>query len=133
MGQDDLEACAVTLLLVGAEAGRAGLDDVATPANAGAAEIYRLLERDDLAQVLLRHRSRPREPREARCASTMRLEAGLEAARSVVNPTRPASASSTRGLSSRGTPGGGMTSPLCRRAASRLGGADITMLLLVGS
>ena len=31
MGQDDLEACAATLLLVAAEAGRAGLDDVATP------------------------------------------------------------------------------------------------------
>ena len=31
MGQHDLEACAATLLLVGAEAGRAGLDDVARP------------------------------------------------------------------------------------------------------
>ena len=53
MGQDDLEACAATLLLVGAEAGRAGLEDVARPANEGAAEIYRLLERDDLAQVVV--------------------------------------------------------------------------------
>ncbi len=88
MGQDDLEACAVTLLLVGAEAGRAGLEDVASPANAGAAEIYRLLERDDLAQVVapaaqVRAESSP-EPADA---STSRLEAGLEAARSVVNPT----------------------------------------------
>jgi tetratricopeptide (TPR) repeat protein len=88
MGQDDLEACAVTLLLVGAEAARAGLEDVARPANAGAAEIYRLLERDDLAQVVapaaqVRAESTP-EPADA---STSRLKAGLEAARSVVNPS----------------------------------------------
>jgi hypothetical protein len=83
MGQDDLEACAATLLLVSAEAGRAGLDDVARPANDGAAEIYRLLERDDLVQVLSGETALPVEGAEAR---TNRLEAGLEAARSVVNP-----------------------------------------------
>ena len=83
MGQDDLEACAATLLLVAAEAGRAGLDDVATPANAGAAEIYRLLERDDLAQVLSGTASSSAPGTDAR---TDRLEAGLEAARSVVDP-----------------------------------------------
>jgi tetratricopeptide (TPR) repeat protein len=83
MGQDDLEACAATLLLVAAEAGRAGLDDVATPANAGAAEIYRLLERDDLAQVLSGTASPSAPGADAR---TDRLEAGLEAARSVVDP-----------------------------------------------
>jgi tetratricopeptide (TPR) repeat protein len=85
MSQDDLEACAATLLLVGAEAGRARLDDVARPANEGAAEIYRLLERDDLARVLSGE-SPLASDGEAR---TDRLEAGLEAARSVVNPTRP--------------------------------------------
>lgn len=83
MGQDDLEACAATLLFVAAEAGRAGLDDVAIPANAGAAEIYRLLERDDLAQVLSGGSPLPAPGAEAR---TDRLEAGLEAARSVVDP-----------------------------------------------
>jgi tetratricopeptide (TPR) repeat protein len=83
MGQDDLEACAATLLLVAAEAGRAGLEDVATPANAGAAEIYRLLERDDLAQVLSGTSQATAPGAEAR---TDRLEAGLEAARSVVDP-----------------------------------------------
>jgi tetratricopeptide (TPR) repeat protein len=82
MGQDDLEACAATLLLVAAEAGRAGLADVATPANAGAAEIYRLLERDDLAQVL----SGTSSPASGADARTDRLDAGLEAARSVVDP-----------------------------------------------
>ncbi|MGD0194670.1 MAG: hypothetical protein ABSC35_07415 [Candidatus Dormibacteria bacterium] len=83
MGQDDLEACAATLLLVAAEASRAGLEDVATPANAGAAEIYRLLERDDLAQVLTGSSQATGPGAEAR---TDRLEAGLEAARSVVDP-----------------------------------------------
>ena len=82
MGQDDLEASAATLLLVGAEAGRAGLDDVARPANEGAAEIYRLLERDDLAQIL----SGSSPAADGTEAQTDRLEAGLEAARSVVNP-----------------------------------------------
>ena len=84
MGQDDLEACAATLLLVAAEAGRAGLDDVATPANAGAAEIYRLLERDDLAQVLSGTASsrQRRAPKPAPIGS----KPGLEAARSVVDP-----------------------------------------------
>jgi len=86
MGQDDLEACAVTLLLVGAEAGRAGLDDVARPANEGAAEIYRLLDRDDLAQVLTGGSPLPQDAGQAR---TDRLEAGLEAARSLIDPTRP--------------------------------------------
>jgi tetratricopeptide (TPR) repeat protein len=86
ISQDDLEACAATLLLVGAEAGRAGLDDVARPANEGAAEIYRLLERDDLVQVLSGGSPLSSDGAEAR---TDRLEAGLEAARSVVNPTRP--------------------------------------------
>jgi tetratricopeptide (TPR) repeat protein len=86
MGQDDLEACAATLLLVSAEAGRAGLDDVARPANEGAAEIYRLLERDDLAQVLTGGSPLPAPGAEAR---TDRLEAGLQAARSVVNPKAP--------------------------------------------
>jgi tetratricopeptide (TPR) repeat protein len=83
MGQDDLEACAATLLLVAAEAARAGLEDVATPANAGAAEIYRLLERDDLAQVLSGTSQAAAPGADAR---TDRLEAGLEAARSVVDP-----------------------------------------------
>jgi hypothetical protein len=86
MSQDDLEACAATLLLVGAEAGRAGLDDVARPANEGAAEIYRLLERADLAEVLSGGSPLSSDGAEAR---TDRLEAGLEAARSLVNPTRP--------------------------------------------
>jgi hypothetical protein len=88
MGQDDLEACAVTLLLVGAEAARAGLEDVARPANDGAAEIYRLLERDDLAQVVApaAHVS-PDSATGPADAGTTRLEAGLRAARSVVNPT----------------------------------------------
>jgi tetratricopeptide (TPR) repeat protein len=85
MGQDDLEACAATLLLVAAEAGRAGLGDVATPATDGAAEIYRLLERDDLAQVLSGTATAPAAGADAR---TERLEAGLEAARSVVDPNR---------------------------------------------
>jgi tetratricopeptide (TPR) repeat protein len=83
MGQDDLEACAVMLLLVGDEAARAGLEDVARPANEGAAEIYRLLERDDVAQVL--SGSSPL-PSEGGAGGTERLEAGLEAARSLVNP-----------------------------------------------
>jgi tetratricopeptide (TPR) repeat protein len=83
MGHDDLEACAATLLLVAAEAGRAALDDVATPANAGAAEIYRLLERDDLAEVLTGTATLPATGADPR---TDRLEAGLEAARSVVDP-----------------------------------------------
>jgi tetratricopeptide (TPR) repeat protein len=88
MSQDDLEACAATLLLVGAEAGRAGVDDVARPANEGAAEIYRLLDRDDLAAVVS-----PGSPLRSEGApgrtdpGTSRLEAGLEAARAVVNPT----------------------------------------------
>jgi hypothetical protein len=86
MSQDDLEACAATLLLVGAEAGRAGLDDVARPANEGAAEIYRLLERDDLARVLSGGSPLASDGALAR---TDQLEAGLEAARSVVNPLRP--------------------------------------------
>ena len=83
MGQEDLEACAATLLLVAAEASRAGLEDVATPANDGAAEIYRLLERDDLADILSRGSSSPAAGAEAH---TDQLTAGLEAARSVVNP-----------------------------------------------
>ena len=88
MGQDDLEACAVTLLLVGAEAGRAGLEDVARPANEGAAEIYRLLERDDLADVVSPETAPASKTTPDRSkASTTRLEAGLEAARSVVKPT----------------------------------------------
>ena len=86
-GQDDLEACAATLLLVSAEAGRAGLEDVARPANDGAAEIYRLLERDDLARLLSGGSPLPAEAAEVR---TDRLQAGLEAARSVVNPSGPA-------------------------------------------
>jgi tetratricopeptide (TPR) repeat protein len=86
MGQDDLEACAATLLLVGAEAGRAGLDDVARPATEGAAEIYRLLERDDLVQVLSGTSPLPAPGAEGQAD---RLEAGLEAARSVVNPNNP--------------------------------------------
>ncbi len=85
-GPADLEACAATLLLVGAEAGRAGLDDVARPAHAGAAEIYRLLERDDMAQVVSGGSPLASDGAEAR---RERLEAGLEAARSVVNPTAP--------------------------------------------
>ena len=84
MSQDDLEACAATLLLVGAEAGRAGLEDVSRPANEGAAEIYRLLDRDDLALVIAGASPLPADAVEAR---TEQLEAGLEAARSVVNPT----------------------------------------------
>jgi tetratricopeptide (TPR) repeat protein len=88
MGQHDLEACAATLLLVGAEAGRAGLDDVSRPANEGAAEIYRLLDRDDLAAVVspgspLRSEATPGRDG----AGTTRLEAGLEGARALVNPT----------------------------------------------
>jgi tetratricopeptide (TPR) repeat protein len=87
MGEDDLEACAATLLLVAAEAGRAGLEDVARPANDGAAEIYRLLDRDDLAQVLSPSASRRSESAlEHSDEGTSRLEAGLEAARSLVNP-----------------------------------------------
>jgi tetratricopeptide (TPR) repeat protein len=88
MSQDDLEACAATLLLVGAEAGRAGLDDVARPANEGAAEIYRLLDRDDLAAVVAPGSPlRPEATPERTDPGTTRLEAGLEAARAVVNPT----------------------------------------------
>lgn len=83
MAEDDLEACAATLLLVAAEAGRAGLEDVARPANEGAAQIYRLLDREDLAQVLSGGSPLPQDGAEER---TDRLEAGLEAARSVVNP-----------------------------------------------
>jgi tetratricopeptide (TPR) repeat protein len=88
IGQDDLEACAVTLLLVAAEAGRAGLEDVARPANEGAAEIYRLLERDDLAAVV----SPGSVPASATApdrttAKTTRLEEALEAARSLVKPS----------------------------------------------
>jgi tetratricopeptide (TPR) repeat protein len=87
-GQDDLEACAATLLLVGAEAERAGLEDVATPANEGAAEIYRLLDRDDLAAVVSPGTSPRSDVAQDRAgAGTTRLEAGLEAARAVVNPT----------------------------------------------
>jgi hypothetical protein len=82
MGQDDLEACAATLLLVASEARRAGLDDVGKPAQDGAAEIYRLLEREDLVQVLSGGSPIPTEASDAR---TERLEAGLEAARSVVD------------------------------------------------
>jgi hypothetical protein len=88
LSQDDLEACAATLLLVGAEAGRGGVDDVARPANEGAAEIYRLLDRDDLAAVVS-----PGSPLSSEGTTdgtdpgTTRLEAGLEAARAVVNPT----------------------------------------------
>jgi tetratricopeptide (TPR) repeat protein len=89
MGQHDLEACAATLLLVGAEAGRAGLDDVARPANAGAAEIYRLLDRDDLAAVVSPGSAPHSEGTPGRdgAGATTRLEAGLEAARALVNPT----------------------------------------------
>jgi hypothetical protein len=88
LSQDDLEACAATLLLVGVEAGRGGVDDVARPANEGAAEIYRLLDRDDLAAVVS-----PGSPLRSEGTTdgtdpgTTRLEAGLEAARAVVNPT----------------------------------------------
>lgn len=86
MGQDDLEACAATLLLVGAEAQRAGLGDVARPANEGAAEIYRLLERDDLVQVLSGELPlAPAAGPESAEARTSRLEAGLEAARSLID------------------------------------------------
>jgi tetratricopeptide (TPR) repeat protein len=88
IGQDDLEASAATLLLVGAEAGRAGLEDVAGPANDGAAEIYRLLDRDDLAAVVSPDTSKRSEVAGDRAgARTTRLEAGLEAARAVVNPS----------------------------------------------
>ncbi len=88
MGQDDLEACAATLLLVGAEAQRAGLNDVARPANEGAAEIYRLLERDDLAQVLSGESPlAPAGGTEGAEARASRLEAGLEAARSLIDPS----------------------------------------------
>jgi hypothetical protein len=62
------------------------LDDVARPANEGAAEIYRLLGRDDLAQILSGGSTLPADGRETRAE---RLEAGLEAARSVVNPAGP--------------------------------------------
>jgi tetratricopeptide (TPR) repeat protein len=86
MGQDDLEACAATLLLVAAEARRAGLDDVGKPAQDGAAEIYRLLEREDLVQVLSGGSPVPADTSDARAE---RLEAGLEAARSLVD--RPGS------------------------------------------
>jgi tetratricopeptide (TPR) repeat protein len=86
--QDDLEACAATLLLVGVEAGRAGLEEVARPANEGAAEIYRLLGRDDMAAVVSpASGQRPGVTPEPADAGTNRLEAGLEAARAVVNPT----------------------------------------------
>jgi tetratricopeptide (TPR) repeat protein len=88
IGEDDLEACAATLLLVAAEAGRAGVDDVAGPANEGAAEIYRMLNRDDVAEVLAPSSSRRTETTTGgQDAGTSRLEAGLEAARSLVNPT----------------------------------------------
>jgi tetratricopeptide (TPR) repeat protein len=88
LGEDDLEACAATLLLVAAEAGRAGVDDVAGPANQGAAEIYRMLNRDDVAEVLAPSSSRRTETATGgQDAGTSRLEAGLEAARSLVNPT----------------------------------------------
>jgi tetratricopeptide (TPR) repeat protein len=86
--QDDLEDCAATLLLVGVEAGRAGLEDVARPANEGAAEIYRLLGRDDLAAVVSpASAQRPGFTPQPADAGTSRLEAGLEAARAVVKPT----------------------------------------------
>jgi tetratricopeptide (TPR) repeat protein len=88
--QDDLEDCAATLLLVGAEAGRAGVEDVARPANEGAAEIYRLLGRDDLAAVAApASAQRAGVTADPADAGTSRLEAGLEAARAVVNPTGP--------------------------------------------
>ena len=88
--QDDLEDCAATLLLVGVEAGRAGLEDVARPANEGAAEIYRLLGRDDLAAVVSpASAQRPGVTPQSADAGTSRLEAGLEAARAVVKPTGP--------------------------------------------
>ncbi len=131
MGQDDLEACAATLLLVSAEAGRAGLDDVAGPANDGAAEIYRLLERDDLAQVLSGEHS-PLPAARAPKREPTRLEAGLEAARSVVNPHAGGRPQPERPLSRPGRPGGGITRPLSG-AAVPLGGDDMTRLLLVGS
>ena len=127
MGQDDLEASAATLLLVGAEAGRAGLDDVARPANEGAAEIYRLLERDDLAQMRL---ADPASRRGAE-ARTDRLEAGLEAARSVVDPTRTAGETLTDRSAVRDS-GRRDASPLVGGAVP-LGGDDITRLLLAGS
>jgi hypothetical protein len=62
---------------------------VSTPATEGAAEIYRLLERDDLAQVLASGSTLATETASGAAAeaSTTRLEAGLEAARSLVNPT----------------------------------------------
>lgn|GEM_PF-5868949 len=88
--QDDLEDCAATLLLVGVEAGRAGVEDVARPANEGAAEIYRLLGRDDLAAVASpASAQRAGVTADRADAGTSRLEAGLEAARAVVNPTAP--------------------------------------------
>ena len=128
MGQDDLEACAATLLLVGAEAGRAGLEDVARPANDGRGR--------DLSIARAR-RSRPgavgrsSTPTAAAEARTDRLEAGLEAARSVVNPGGPTDRALSDGQQS-GTPGGGTTNPLMGGAVP-LGGDDITRLLLVGS
>jgi len=86
-GQDDLEACAATLLLVGTEAHRAGLEDVAKPANEGAAEIYRLLERDDIARVISGEAPlAPAGGGDGAEARASRLEAGLEAARSLVEP-----------------------------------------------
>jgi hypothetical protein len=88
--QGDLEDCAATLLLVGVEAGRAGVEDVARPANEGAAEIYRLLGRDDLAAVASpASAQRAGVTADRADAGTSRLEAGLEAARAVVNPTGP--------------------------------------------
>ncbi len=129
MGQDDLEACAVTLLLVGAEAARAGLEDVAGPANAGAAEIYRLLERDDLAQVVAPASQVRAESGSVQAdVSTTRLEAGLEAARSVVNPSG-AYAPRRVAISSRGLLCGGITSPSIGRGVPACG-ADMTMLEL---
>ena len=129
MGQDDLEACAATLLLVGAEARRAGLDDVGqSPRNEGAAEIYRLLDRDDLAQVLSGGSAAPR--RTAGRARTDRLKPAW----------RPRDPSSTRprpgepGLTAVSSPGppGEITSRTVGGTAP-FGGDDITRLLLLGS
>ena len=64
-----------------------GLNDVARPANEGAAEIYRLLGRDDLAQVLSGESPlAPAAGPDSTEARASRLEAGLEAARSVIEP-----------------------------------------------
>ena len=129
MGQDDLEAARRRSCWWAPRREERVSTTSRRPANAGAAEIYRLLERDDLAQVLSGIARSAADGTEAR---TDRLEAGLEAARSVVNPSAAGERALTEPVSSPGRPAAG--SP-ARSAAARvpLGGADITMLLLVGS